>query len=143
MSDPQEKTVITVGNTRQFWPYVVIGLLGAIAVVPDLIHLGSMESKFSAIRLIEIGIILSLLWAAAWKHSVSRFRTPVVLILVIGTILDLTSGHYRATDTLTLVEDCVLVAAALILAWPLKRNAKTFTSIEDYLASTDHQEPQS
>jgi uncharacterized membrane protein len=147
MPDPQMRTqvTLTLGQSRHYWPHALLALLGVAALVRDLTRLGAMDRPFSTGDLIEVTIILTLLWAFAWKYSVSRFRTPVALIMVIVSILESATGHYRATDALTLIEDCVIIGAALVLAWPLQRNRRniqTFSSMEEFTAAMNQRKSQ-
>jgi len=133
-SQPKSPFTITVGRRRHFWPYVVIALIGASALVMDLIH-GTdtpYDYHFGTTRIIYGLIISAVLWAFAWKYSIARFRTVVAIVMALDNIAQFVDGRLLIVDTFTFIEDIAFVAAAIYLAWPLKSDTKTFTSIEDY-----------
>jgi hypothetical protein len=148
MPDPQKTQVtLTIGPSRPYGLYALLALIGFVALVRDLTRLGALDRPYGTNLLFEVTFITVLLWSLAWKFSISRFRTPLALIMVIVSILESLTGHYRHTDTFTLIVDCAYIGAALIMAWPLQRSERTvqtFSSMEEFRAAMDDQKkPQS
>lgn len=119
----REATVAVIGSKRrQFLPSAIIGLVGCVALALDLGSAGFTEHTFNTVQLIEVILKTAAIWFAAWKFAGMRSwgRTLIVLALLVLNALDLFTGHYRAVDAITLLEDIAWIAAVPALARPLK-----------------------
>ncbi|HSE61120.1 MAG TPA: hypothetical protein VLA88_02400 [Candidatus Saccharimonadales bacterium] len=127
MSEQNAPVKITATRARKPWMVVVILLASLGWLVQDVAYFGT-------VRPIGIGAVVSaivavLLYAALWKLSFSRFRTPIALLMVIIIVAEVATGHYHTVDTLTLIKDVVFLGG--IMALSLAKWSKTSASYDE------------